>query len=183
AVSVDADGQHPAADARRLLDDDDARALILGIRDLASAGAPRANQLSNRISNFFLSFFARRPFLDTQCGLRRYPLAATLGLGARDEGYAFEAEVILRAVAAGLPIVETPVAVLYPPDRLTHFDSVKDPARIISRVLKTLLVTRGLSRAPTSAEAFTPRAPSSHPPRASEPVEPVEHRATPSGPL
>lgn len=184
AVSVDADGQHRAEDARRLLDEgDDPRALILGIRDLVGAGAPRANQISNRISNFFLSFFARRPFLDTQCGLRRYPLAATLGLDARDEGYAFEAEVILRAVAAGLPLVEVPVSVIYPPDRVTHFDSVKDPARIVTRVIKTLVVTRGLSLAPASADAFAPRATSSRPPRAPDRVEPTDRRATPPGPL
>lgn len=184
AVTVDADGQHRAEDARHLLDAvDDPRALVLGIRDLVGAGAPRANQISNRISNFFLSFFARRPFLDTQCGLRRYPLAATLGLDARDEGYAFEAEVILRAVAAGLPLVELPVSVIYPPERVTHFDSVKDPARIVTRVVKTLVMTRGLSRAPASTEAFTPRRSSSRPPRAAAHADPGEQRATPPGPL
>src|SRR5690242_6446736 len=51
AVTVDADGQHPASEAKKLVTvDADPGALVLGVRDLAAAGAPRANQLSNRFS-------------------------------------------------------------------------------------------------------------------------------------
>lgn len=149
AVTVDADGQHPAGEAIRLLSAaSDPDTMVLGIRDLLAAGAPRANQISNRISNFFLSLFARRPLRDTQCGLRRYPIARTLGLYGHDDGYAFEAEIILRAIAAGVRIVELPIRVIYPPEgeRVTHFDSVRDPARIVMRVLETLVVTRGMRR-------------------------------------
>jgi glycosyltransferase involved in cell wall biosynthesis len=149
AVTLDADGQHPPAEAVRLLiADEDPEALVLGIRDLLGAGAPRANQISNGISNFFLSVFARRRFLDTQCGLRRYPIARTLELDGRDDGYAFEAEILLRAVAYGVRIVEVPMVVIYPPEseRITHFDSVKDPARIVLRVVKTLVATGGVRR-------------------------------------
>ena len=145
ALSVDADGQHPAESARLVLGAaSDPRALVLGVRDLARDGAPRANQLSNGISNFFLSRFTGRALDDTQCGLRRYPVRGTLALGARARGYAFEAEVLLRAVAAGLPVIQQPIAAFYPPERerITHFDSVRDPARIIAVVLRTLWDTR-----------------------------------------
>jgi glycosyltransferase involved in cell wall biosynthesis len=155
AVTVDADGQHPAEEAVRLLSaSPDPDALVLGVRDLVAAGAPRANQISNRISNFFLSFFARRRILDTQCGLRRYPIERTLELDGQDDGYAFEAEIILRAIAAGVRIVEAPIRVIYPPelDRITHFDSVRDPARIVMRVVETLIVTHGALRSPPAAK-------------------------------
>jgi glycosyltransferase involved in cell wall biosynthesis len=151
AVTLDADGQHPADEAVRLLSASlDPEALVLGIRDLYAAGAPRKNQISNGISNFFLSLLARRSLRDTQCGLRRYPIARTLELDGQDDGYAFEAEIILRAIAAGVSIVETPIRVIYPPEheRVTHFDSVRDPARIVRRVIATLVVTRGVRRAP-----------------------------------
>jgi len=140
AVSVDADGQHPAEEAWRLAElDVEERALVLGIRNLSSAGAPRANQMSNGISNFFLSRFLRTRLLDTQCGLRRYPIRETLALGARSPGYAFEAEILMLAIRAGLPVEQVPVRVVYPRTaHTTHFDSVRDPARIISRVLITL---------------------------------------------
>ncbi len=141
ALSVDADGQHPGGSARTVLyASRDPDALVLGVRDLEAAGAPRNNQLSNRISNYFLSLFAGQPLADTQCGLRRYPVARTLALAGRAPGYAYESELLLRAVEARLPLVETVVPVLYPPGelRVTHFDSVRDPARIVVNVLSTL---------------------------------------------
>ncbi len=139
ALSVDADGQHPGEEAGRvLLSAVDPGAFVLGIRELMTAGAPRTNQLSNQISNFFISRFAGRPLLDTQCGLRRYPIETTLRLGARGEGYDFEAEVLLRAIWAGVEIVEAPIRVLYPEDRVTHFHVVRDPWRIVRTVVAAL---------------------------------------------
>ena len=141
AVCVDADGQHPPEEAVRLARLDAPRtALVLGVRDLARAGAPKKNRFSNGFSNQFLSFALGRTLADTQCGLRRYPLPETLALGGRASGYGYEAEVILRAVRAGWQIVEEPVRVIYPPEseRVTHFHSVRDPARIVYRVLYTL---------------------------------------------
>ena len=111
---------------------------MLGLRELATAGAPKKNQMSNGISNFFISRFAGRPLKDTQCGLRRYPIRRTLELAPRGEGYDFEAEVLLRSVWAGIEIVEEPVRVLYPDDRVTHFHVVRDPWRIVRTVVVAL---------------------------------------------
>lgn len=139
ALTVDADGQHPASAARELLEaTTDDGALVLGVRGLAAAGAPRKNQLSNRISNFFISHFAGKALRDTQCGLRLYPVAKTLALAARGRGYDFEAEILLRAVWANVPIVEVDVEVLYPDDRVTHFHAVRDPWRIVRTVVRAL---------------------------------------------
>jgi glycosyltransferase involved in cell wall biosynthesis len=139
AVTVDADGQHPTEEALRLAGHEaPPEALVLGIRDLPGAGAPRANQMSNRISNFFLSRFTSMNLADTQCGLRRYPVTRTLQLDGRSRGYAFEAEILLLAVRAGLPIVQVPVRVRYEGPYHTHFHVARDPARIIGRVLWTL---------------------------------------------
>ncbi len=141
-VSLDADGQHPPHEAVRLfLHDAPADELVLGVRDLVRAGAPRPNQLSNRFSNWVLSGYSRRKLDDTQCGLRRYPVASTLALAPRDDGYAFEAEIILRFARTGRPIAQVPIEVIYPPEeeRVTHFHSVRDPARIVRRVVLTVL--------------------------------------------
>lgn len=167
ALTVDADGQHPADAARAVLEaSSDPNDLVLGVRDLARAGAPRANQFSNRFSNVVLSGFARKRLADTQCGLRRYPIAATLSLGCRAEGYAFEAEVLLRALAAGVRLREVAIDVVYPPEqeRVTHFDSVRDPARIVATVLRTMAdvhVLRTSPRAVVRVEAEATDTPSS----------------------
>jgi glycosyltransferase involved in cell wall biosynthesis len=141
ALSVDADGQHPADSAEAVLHgSSDARALVLGVRDLASDGAPRANRFGNAVSNFFVSKFAGTPLRDTQCGLRRYPVRATLALGARARGFAFEAEVVLRALAEGVPVVEAPIRTVYPTaaGHGSHFRLPGDPAKIVGTVLWTV---------------------------------------------
>lgn len=143
ALTVDADGQHPGEDARRvLLASPDPEAFVLGIRDLARAGAPRKNRMSNGISNYFLSRFAGRALADTQCGLRRYPIRRTLMLGATGSGYEFEGEVLLQASWAGVPIVEAPIAVRYPDDRVTHFRVSRDPWRILRTVVTATIERR-----------------------------------------
>ncbi|HEV8245669.1 MAG TPA: glycosyltransferase family 2 protein [Polyangiaceae bacterium] len=144
-VTVDADGQHPASQAALLARAELPReTLLLGVRDLVRAGAPGANRFSNGFSNVFLSWFGGRRLADTQCGLRRYPLRETLELGITSSGYEFEADVILRAARLGWPIEELPVEVLYPPEpeRVSHFRVVRDPARIVGRVLWTVATTR-----------------------------------------
>lgn len=144
-VSVDADGQHLASEAVRVaLHEAPREALVLAVRDLARDGAPRANRLSNGFSNLWLSWFAGRPLRDTQCGLRRYPLPETLNLRLAGSGYELEAEVILKAARAHWPLYELPVTVLYPvgAERISHFHSVRDPARIVARILTTVATTR-----------------------------------------
>lgn len=145
AVTVDADGQHPSSSARSMLyGSDDPRALVLGVRNLRRDGAPASNRFGNGVSNFFLSRFTGRPLRDTQCGLRRYPVLETLELGAHARGYAFEAEVVLRALAAALPVVEVPIDVVYPPAEgsRSHFRRVLDPTRIVLSVVRTVLELR-----------------------------------------
>ncbi|MEZ4374420.1 MAG: glycosyltransferase family 2 protein [Polyangiaceae bacterium] len=145
AVTVDADGQHLAHEALRLAEyPAPAESLVLGVRNLERDQAPANSQVSNAISNVFLSAFTGHRLADTQCGLRRYPLPRTLDLGTRDRGYAFEAEILLRASRAAIPIIQVPIEVYYPPPglRQTHFHVVKDPSRIVRRVLKTLVYTR-----------------------------------------
>jgi hypothetical protein len=55
---------------------------------------------------------------------------------------------VLRAIASGLPLVEVPVAVIYPPEheRRTHFRNVRDPARIVATVARTALELRRAGR-------------------------------------
>jgi hypothetical protein len=117
---------------------DDARALVLGVRDLVSDGAPSRNQFGNAVSNFFVSTFAGRPLRDTQCGLRRYPVPESLELACRSNRYGFEAEIVLRAIGAGLPVVEVLISAVYPsPSGRSHFRGWVDPTRIVFTVALT----------------------------------------------
>jgi glycosyltransferase involved in cell wall biosynthesis len=150
AVTVDADGQHRAEDAVMLARHEaPPEALVLGVRDLARDGAPRPSRFSNGFSNWWVSRFSGQTFSDTQCGLRRYPLAATLALESDAKGYGFECEMLVRAARRGIPIVEVPVRVIYPPkaERVSHFHVVRDPARIVVRLVHTALTVPRAPRA------------------------------------
>lgn len=150
AVTVDADGQHRAEDALRLAQHPAPQdAVVLGVRDLVRDGAPGPSRFSNRFSNLWVSLFSGQALSDTQCGLRRYPLPLTLRLGAGGSGYDFESEILVRAARAGVPIVEVPVQVIYPPraERVSHFHVVRDPARIVYRLVHTALTVRRERRA------------------------------------
>lgn len=145
AVTVDADGQHRAEDALLLARHGAARgAILLGVRDLARDGAPKPSRFSNGFSNWWVSRFSGLQLSDTQCGLRRYPLHATLALGSQARGYGFECEVLVRAARRGVPIIELPVSAIYPPrgERISHFHVVSDPARIVFRLLHTAVTVR-----------------------------------------
>jgi isopenicillin-N N-acyltransferase-like protein len=140
AVTVDADDQHPPAEAKRLLDAAvPADAIVLGTRDLRRAGAPLGSRVGNSASNFFVSLFTGRRFRDTQCGLRRYPVGATLSIRTRDQRFGFEAEVIFAARRAKITLVEVPVSVIYRRSRTTHYRAVWDTIRIIYRIVVTLI--------------------------------------------
>lgn len=139
-VTLDADNQHPVAEAIKLyLSEAPPDALLLAVRDMKAAGAPLPNRLSNAFSNRVLSLLGGTRLLDTQCGLRRYPIDKTLALGASHPGYAFESELVLRAARTGMQIVHVPSGVNYPneSERVTHFHSLRDPAKNVLRVLKT----------------------------------------------
>jgi hypothetical protein len=142
AVTVDADGQHPAGEAARLLDGcDDEGALVLGMRDLGRSGAPLGNLVGNHVANFFVSVFTWRRFRDTQCGLRRYPIERTLSVRTRDQRFGFEAEIIFAALRAGVPVVEVPVSAVYPPRgrHTTRYRTVADTVHIVFRITWTIL--------------------------------------------
>ena len=77
-VTLDGDGQHRPEDVPRLL----AAAarwpdrIVIGSRRNAQTNAPRARVVANRVADFWISWAARHPIDDSQCGFRLYPVEA-----------------------------------------------------------------------------------------------------------
>jgi predicted LPLAT superfamily acyltransferase len=134
AISLDADGQHLPADLPRFLEvaAKDPGALILGARDLVAAGAPSSSEFGRKTSNFWIWFETGLRVADSQSGFRGYPLPEALQLKPWGRRYEFEADVLLRAAWAGIPIRTVSIHVLYPADRVTHFRLVVDNIRIVA---------------------------------------------------
>lgn len=152
-LTFDADGQHLTADIPRLLAEweKDPAATYVGVRDFAAASSgfvPRASRIGRWFSNFFVRLETGVRLLDTQSGLRIYPLHQSLLLELKAQRYHFEVEILVRSLWMGMQVHDVPVGVLYPcpEERISHFRAWIDTLRIGGLHLKflTLRVLMGL---------------------------------------
>lgn len=155
AVQVDADGQHRVADIPRFLAcaATEPGALVSG-EPVFDDSAPGARRYGRRISQFWTHLETwSTDIRDAMCGFRVYPVAATLAAVGRrppGRGMEFDAEVLVRAHWAGIPLRFVPTPVVYPPDGLSHFRMVRDNVRISA--MHTRLVCGMLWRLPLLVE-------------------------------
>jgi glycosyltransferase involved in cell wall biosynthesis len=130
AITLDADGQHSTDALPEFIGvcGRQPEAVIVGVRDFKLAGAPWVRRVMNGLSNFWFRFETGVGLTDTQCGYRCYPLSALRWLRLSTGRYAFELEILVKAVWAGLPLVALPVQADYaaPTSRLSHFDPIRD---------------------------------------------------------
>jgi glycosyltransferase involved in cell wall biosynthesis len=105
-VTLDADGEHDPDEIPALLAALDAHDVALGCREAYRSGARRA---LNALALFW--FRLLHPGIrDTICGFRGFRASVLPALQNDAGGFAYEHEVILRAVAAGLRIASVPIA-------------------------------------------------------------------------
>jgi glycosyltransferase involved in cell wall biosynthesis len=146
ALSLDGDGQHLPDDIPALLraSAEAPRALVLGARQHEPGSLAPIRAFGNRFANRWVKIACGAELEDTQSGFRVYPIEETLALGCRAKRFAFETEVVIRAVRAGLPIRSVPVRVWNPPpgERVSHFRGFSDSVRIVFTVIGLLLRVR-----------------------------------------
>lgn len=140
AVTMDADGQHFAADMGRLLIDEEMHpgSFIIGSRNIEADGMPHKNTFANKFSNFWFRLFTFIKLEDTQSGFRLYPLGEIEKMKFYTPRYEFEVEVAVRLAWRGVRVVNVPINVCYPADRVTHFRPGVDFVRI--SLLNTVLL-------------------------------------------
>ena len=140
-VTLDADGQHDPAEIPRFL----ARGaagdieLIVGRRNFREM--PPVRRLSNTIGTMILSVAVGRSIPDNQSGYRlvgRRLMSALLE--SEQDGFAFEVEMIARAIAMDLPIGWVPIRTIYAgePSHIrpwAHFRSFLGAARDARRIV------------------------------------------------
>lgn len=148
AVTLDADGQHYPADARKLIAaiPDSEHPIIIGARQgMDGEHVPWTSRFGRGFSNFWVWVSGGPWVSDSQSGFRLYPLPEVLQLPVRARRFQFEVEVLVKAGQQGIPVLETPVRVVYQKgeERISHFRPFVDFCRnsntftrlIFSRVL------------------------------------------------
>jgi glycosyltransferase involved in cell wall biosynthesis len=154
ALTMDSDGQHPAASIPRFMAASaaDPRALVLGV-PVFDASAPSLRVKGRRISNWFANFeTAGLGIEDSLYGFRVYPIADLVAVMRRQpwmRRFDFDPEASVRLVWRGLTPVNIPAPVRYlRPDEggVSHFNYWRDNALLTWMHLR--LVFEGLLRMP-----------------------------------
>jgi len=151
AVTLDADGQHDPADARRLLAALPAvgRPIVLGRREgMLGPDVPWTSRFGREFSNFWVRVSGGPAVADSQSGLRAFPLPECLHLGVLARRFQFEIEVLVQARRRGVPVIEVPVGVSYSPGmrRVSHFHPFYDFLRntgLFSRLITQRILGLG----------------------------------------
>ena len=145
-ITIDADGQHYPEDLPRFLETIERHpdALIVGVRDFERATVPGASRFGRKFGNFWVWVQTGTRVSDIQSGFRAYPLATLDQVPCRAQAYAFEVEIVVRALWGGVKVHEVPVRVHYPKpeQRVSHFHKFHDNLRL--GLLNTHLTIRAL---------------------------------------
>ena len=131
-ITLDADGQHFPEDLPKFIEaieNTQEETLFIGCRQFQE-NVPRSSRFGRAFANFWLRIETGETCDDCQSGFRAYPVEATLKLGCHARRYAFEAEVLARAVWGGIKLQNLPIQVFYPKHRISHFDKLRDNLRL-----------------------------------------------------
>lgn len=138
-VTVDADGQHRVDDAAAVCRraEQDPGCLILGSRRMGK-NVPLRSRFGNTVTRLVYRLSAGVRVYDTQTGLRAFDssLIPTL-LAIPGERYEYEMNVLLFCAREKIRIIEQEIETIYINNNAaSHFDTLKDSARIYKEILK-----------------------------------------------
>ncbi|MCB0393126.1 MAG: DUF2062 domain-containing protein [Bdellovibrionales bacterium] len=155
-ISVDADGQHFPEDIPKFLSaiKFNPWSLIIGAREFKE-NVPGISKFGRKFSNFWVKYQTELVISDSQSGFRCYPLFHVQTLNLQKSKYDLEIEILVKLLWSGVAIQEVPIQVYYAPgeERVSHFDKVKDNARI--SLLNAKLVIASMIRAKRSDERMS----------------------------
>jgi glycosyltransferase involved in cell wall biosynthesis len=126
AITIDADGQHYADDAKKLIKaiPKKTRPIVVGARtNMVGEHVPWTSRFGRKFSNFWVQTSGGPVISDSQSGFRIYPLPEALNLETKARRFQFEVEILVQAKRKGLLVIEAPVRVNYNPngERISHF--------------------------------------------------------------
>jgi dolichyl-phosphate beta-glucosyltransferase len=148
ALMTDADMSTPLDDIVSLVAAlDSGYDLAIGSRALADSQVlvhqPRVRELMGKGFNVLLRLATRIPWRDTQCGFKLFRLETTRTLfqAQRIRGFAFDAEICLRARRLGLKLAEVPVRWSNDPE--THVRMGRSSLQMAFDILRIAVIARG----------------------------------------
>ena len=131
AITIDADGQHHPEDCAKLIAavPEGQRPIVVGKREgMYSAEVPWSSRFGRKFSNFWVRASGGPPIMDTQSGMRLYPLPESLHLSVASRRFQFEVEILVKASWRRIPVIEAPIGVTYQAGgkRISHYRGFVD---------------------------------------------------------
>lgn len=123
---------------------------VIGSRRALGGRYAVAQPMLRRIGSWAFNLAARTivgPLSDTQCGMKmfRRELASDIFADSRINGFAFDVEILARARAAGMQLMELPIT--WTDSAGSSFAPVKDGIASFREIARVHLLTRRLPRA------------------------------------
>ncbi len=144
-ITMDADGQHAAADVPEFLAEIRLRrpdaGIIIGKRSMTIDAMPVPRIFSNVLTSFLLSLLTGSRIRDSQCGFRAYSARLLSSVACRFPRFEMESEIILRALAARFSVSFIPVQTLYLSSK-SHISVIADTLRWLRAVASIWLELR-----------------------------------------
>lgn len=147
-ITLDGDGQHDPAEIPQLLRaaESEADTLIIAARLKQREQAPKLRLFANLFADFWVSWAAGYPVVDSQSGFRLYPAALlrTIRLETpREKGFVFESEILIEAASHNFYSRSVAVNSIYRAGaRDSHYQPWNDTWRIV-RMIAGRLLRRG----------------------------------------
>lgn len=148
-ITLDGDGQHDPLEIPKLLETAMAspNTIVIAARLRQTHNAPRLRLFANRFADFWVSWAAGYPVVDSQSGFRLYPASLLHSVKLktpREKSFVFESEILIEAANNNFYSVSIPVASIYRKGgRESHYKPWTDTWRIV-RMIAGRLLRRGL---------------------------------------
>jgi glycosyltransferase involved in cell wall biosynthesis len=142
-VTLDGDGQHDPSELPRFLEArrEQPAELIVGRRDFRRM--PLARRLANGLGTLVLSLAVGRWIPDNQSGYRLIgPRLMAAMLDSREDGFAFEVEMIAVCLREGWPIRWVPISTIYGDER-SHIRPLRHLREFLATARRAQRIVRG----------------------------------------
>ena len=143
-VTADCDGQHKKGDVLAVYRATASHmtSLVLGSRNFDLPNVPKRSRAGNTHTRRLFRIFYGLNIYDTQTGLRGFSVEmAKRLLTVGGDRFEYEMGVLIYAQKHDVPVLETPIATVYPAeekDHVSHFKTVSDSVRVLGVLLKNL---------------------------------------------
>jgi len=138
-VTADADGQHLVEDIIRVAVEisDSPKKIVLGVREF-TGNVPLRSRLGNMASRLMFELVCGDKILDTQTGLRGFPLSMLAWLlKIEGERFEYEINILLKASTCGYGFNQVVISTVYDKNNhISHYRALHDSAQITASLIK-----------------------------------------------